>query len=647
MEAAGGNVTFATDPRDPSVTGTRARAQRLLPVLALAALAFVVALVVRQSLMPLGTGNADEGIYTYQATLLQQGEVTISAADHEPFFRPWLTGSRDGQLFFQYEPAWPTVLAVSDTIFGSFDVGVALCFAGLVIAIYALATEALRSRRSALTAAAFAVLTPMFVWQSAMHLSYLFTAMLATFALASAFRAARTDATPYWVTTGALLGVMLLTRPFDGVITAAAVGLIGLFVNRNGPITARVRSGLFVVAGALPFVALALLYNELTTGSWQSFPLTASDPMNRFGFGDRRMQIGADVIDYSSDVAFESLWDNLRGGVGWIFGGPIAVGLAVWAVSFREHRTERLVLGAFFIAFPLGYLFWWATSLAATGATNGMGPHYYVPAFVPLAILAADGCARLTQRYLMAAGLLIPAMLAITFYQLPDKIESTRALSDYFERVEAAAAQAPPDSIVFMRAPEPAGFVIVQFPFLLNDPDLDDDVLYAVDLGPEDARLIAARSDRRVFLLHQQAENDDDIFDPGWTLTELWVDTNPEIALRIERGVRGLYSQDDAGNEKSETLNSTGPIDITVGLGLSCDEESARRICLDPGANEIVVGVELATGERWQRRYQVLVEPDGSYVVHPGTGQRVIDFGNGPVLVNADVDDVIRDAGSP
>ena len=32
------------------------------------------------------------------------GQVTLPAATHDPFFRPWLTGSLDGRIFFQYEP---------------------------------------------------------------------------------------------------------------------------------------------------------------------------------------------------------------------------------------------------------------------------------------------------------------------------------------------------------------------------------------------------------------------------------------------------------------------------------------------------------------------------------------------------------------
>lgn len=628
------------------------RAVRLLPVLGMALVAFLLSLAVRQALMPLGTGNADEGIYTYQAHLLQEGEVTVPAESHDPFFRPWLTGSRDGELFFQYEPAWPAVLAVSDSVFGSMEVGVALCFAGLVVGVYGLAMEALRSRRTALVAAAFTVLTPMFVWQSAMRLAYLFTALLATIALALAFRAARTAHGWLWVTTGGLLGGLLLTRPFDGAITAGAVGLIGLFVDRRGPLTGRWRDGLLVVAGGVPFLLIALAYNAATTGSWRTFPLMASDPMNRFGFGDRRMQVGADVIDYSSDVAFESLWTNLWGSLGWMFGGPLAVVLGAVALGFERRRPARLVLLAFLVAFPLGYLFWWATALAAQDVTNGIGPHYYVPAFVPLVILSADGLAWLSRRQLAAAAVAVPAMLAATIYQLPDKVHLARSLSDYFEVVDSVVAQAPHDSIVVLRAPKPAGFVIVQYPFLLNDPDLDDDVLYAVDLRARDAQLIAARPDRRVLLLHQEVRVGDDFFDPGWTLTEVWASDEPEIAVQLEppEGTERLtlFARSSVGDEERGPLGDVDEIgEVVFELDPACDRPSLRRLCLVPGENEVVVGLDSADGQRWQRRYDVLVDDAGVHVVHPGIGQQLVDFGAGPVLVNRNVDDVIRDAGRP
>lgn len=620
---------------DPSeVAPTRWR--RWWPVLALALVAFVLALTARHTLMPLGTGNADEGVYTYQAELLRHGDVTLPAAEHEPFFRPWLTGSREGRLFFQYEPLWPLVLAASDAVFGSMEVGVALCFAGLVVAVHALAAEALRSRRTALLAAAFTVATPMLVWQSAMRLSYLFTTLLATLALAAAFRGARTADRWWWLVAGALVGAMVLTRPFDAVLTAGAAALVGLFIDRSGPLRERVPAGLAAIAGGSPFVIAALVYNALTTGSWRRFPLMASDPMNQFGFGQRRMQVGSEIIDYPARVALESLRDNLVGSVGWMFGGLLALALAVWALTFAQRRGGRLVLLAYLLAFPLGYLFWWATKLAAEDVTNGIGPHYYVPAFVPLIVLSADGLARLSRRHLGAAAGVAAAMVVVTAYQLPGKIDVARFVTDYFEEVDAALAGAPPGSVVFLRTPTPAGYLVVRYPFLLNDPDLDGPVLYAVDLGAENAVLASSLPDRRPYLLHQQVPAGGDLFDPEWLVTELALAPGP-ISVQVTPPAHApeleAYVIDGRGDRRPLQIASDGSVTVELS-GVTAPQV-------------VVVGVEAPNGERWERAYDVVGDGVGGVLVlRPGTGRHVVDFGNGPVTINEDVSPVLRDVGT-
>jgi hypothetical protein len=625
----------------------------LLPVLGLALLAFVLSLGVRTALMPLGTGNADEAVYVYQAHLLQEGRVTISAADHDPFFRPWLTGERDGRFFFQYGPGWPLVLAFSDLL-GSMAVGVALCFAALVVVVHFLALEALGSRRTALLAAAFTALSPMLVWQSAMYLGYLFTALLLTVALFAALRSTTASSWVWPIVIGIALGLSFLTRPFDAALGVGLIVLATLVVGDHKKVRRMISQGLVAAVAGSPFLLAALVYNRSVTGSFTQFPLMAGDPMNRFGFGERRMQVGTPITEYAPAVAWESLVDNLTGGIGWVFGGFLALVLAAWALLATERRAQRLVLLAMFAAFPLGYFFWWASALSAAGATNGIGPHYYVPAFVPIAILSADGLWRLRLRNAAAASVTIGLMAAVTGYNIVDKVNDARWVTDIYRDVDSAL----PDldgALVFLRTPEPTDFLMMQFPFLANSADLDNRVLYAVDRGPENGRLILSRPGLQAFLLHQQLRPEDDIFSPRWEVTPLWTERNSDMSVRVHLPPDGttldLYAA-SAGTRIGYTVEGPPSADqlirVDLGVGEDCIDDQLQ-LCLAPGETTVVVGVQRPdTGERWERHYEVLMEGSGSYlVVGPGTGRHVIDFGSGPVTLRADVSNVIADASRP
>src|SRR5262249_8075118 len=133
-----------------------------------------------------------------------------------------------------------------------------------------------------------------------------------------------------------------------------------------------------------------LAYNAHVTGNPLQTPLSASDPLNRFGFGERRILPGQGLIDYSFPKALTALGENVRAVPSWLLGGAGLILLAAIAMLRPTRRARRLVLVALVVAFPAGYLFWWATSLSASNAANGIGPHYYLPVFAPIAALAAS-----------------------------------------------------------------------------------------------------------------------------------------------------------------------------------------------------------------------------------------------------------------
>src|SRR5947209_2993552 len=84
-----------------------------LPLVFVGLASGAAALVGRANLAPLMSGDADEPVYVYQARMLAQGHVTLPARVHAQFFHPWLFGQRDSRLFSQYQPGWPSVIALA------------------------------------------------------------------------------------------------------------------------------------------------------------------------------------------------------------------------------------------------------------------------------------------------------------------------------------------------------------------------------------------------------------------------------------------------------------------------------------------------------------------------------------------------------
>jgi 4-amino-4-deoxy-L-arabinose transferase-like glycosyltransferase len=624
-----------------------------LPLIALALLALVLAFGVRQWLVPLGTGNADEGVYSSEADLFRSGDATLPASTHEPFFRPWLTGERDGHIFFQYQPGWPLVLAVSDSVLGSKVAATALSAAGLVLAIHALALEALGSRRTALIAAAGAALSPLFLLHSALLLAYLFTTMLAAVTLWCGFRAVRRTSTRWAIATGAMLGAMLLTRPFDAVLTGVAVLAIALLAPSTD--RARIARLAFVVAAAaVPFLAVALLFNLATTGSFTTFPLSASDPRNRFGFGERGMQVGTLGIDYTLDAAELALRQNLRSAPSWVFGGIITIALAAWAALGRDGRRARLVLVLHLFLFPAGYFFWWATALAGPVATNGVGPHYYVPSFVALLILGADGLARVARRNVVVAVGLVVVMVTVTAYNLPDKVDTAKVVTSLLRDIDRPLDDAPDQSLVFIRSDGTSGFTLLRYPFVQNPPRLDGRVLYPVDRLGENAHLMQELPDRNAYLLHLEIPRGGDLFSPRWVRTRLEIRSGSPAVLRVaitpDVDVAGLLAFATSGNDPvvqalPSTPGSTTDFEVVLAAEGSGAGSGSNLLELSAGPHQVVIGLNRPdNGMSWQRRYDVFVEPDGTVtLIRPGIGEHVIDVGGGPITLKKDISPVVAD----
>ena len=482
----------------------------------------------RANLAPLGSGDSDEPVYVYQARLLAEGHLTLAARTHGEFFHPWLFGQRGDRLFSQYQPGWPSVIAFAHVV-GDERVALVLAAVAVVAATWFLGEQI--ERGSGVYAALLLVLSPIFIVHAGLYLSYLWTAALVAGALGCVIAGVRRARPAMFVAGGALFGAAVLTRPLDAFIVAVLAAIYAIVTDWNDR-AALGRAGLWTGVGGLPFVAVAAIYNVVITGSVFRFPLQAAEPRDTFGFGPRTMVAEFPTVDYTAHRAWEALLDNVSSVPHWFAGGGIGFVLVVAAIVVHRRQRETWLLVAAILAFPVAYFFWWATALSAKGAAHGLGPHYYIPAFTFLAVLAGRAIQDLVRRswVLAAAG----AARADRIARGDAVGDRQRARDDASPATECRAA---PGARARRRGrghrADPHQYTLVDFGFLVGDPRLTGRVLYATDRGPASADLARIFPKRRLYQFVQRTEPGHALLDPSYIVEPMQVRTGSEVTLDL------------------------------------------------------------------------------------------------------------------
>jgi hypothetical protein len=498
-------------------------------VLAVALGSFVGSLVLRAVLFPQGSGDGDEAAYVLQARMLLDGRLTLDTRTVEPFFQPWLTGVHGNHVFTKYLPGWPALLAVSQALFGTMAVAPAAVAACWVIGTYLLARELFDDRWTALVAAVFLALSPLVLLHTVLPLAYACCAAALTLACALLLRGARTGARATLIGGGALVGFALLIRPFDTLLVV--IPLVAFVVAQQRRTFGKLRHGLvWSTVGAAPLVAILLAYCWYVTGSPLRLPLSASDPLDTFGFGPRRIEPTEPTFAFTQRMAVQALIDTLQAGPSWYFGGPALIALAAVGLFVRRRRAQRLFLVATTGLVLVGYTFWWGSAFAMPGLRNGLGPHYHLAAFTPVVILAASGArwlwawlpavwTRLPIRprearrlvRLVALALVAAGFVVFTLPTLPPRIDGQRYVNSANAALDALIPDhLPGPALVVVTPDQPSRYTQIPYQTLRNRPGLDGPIVYAADLGPATAALPDRMPGRTLYRLRP-----DELADPA------------------------------------------------------------------------------------------------------------------------------------
>ena len=456
--------------------------------------AAVVALLSEHFVYPGFSWNRDEPVYLWQSGLLRSGQLTLGDLGFPRVMQPWLSGHHQGAFFSQYPLGWPVVLLVGQVV-GWPPLSLALAAVLAVTGTYALAWEITEDRRVAAIGALLLVASPILAVQSGVYLTYVFALGLGTWFVAQFHAGVRVGSRRRVMVAGILLGWMVMTRTFDAVMWAAAVGGFTL-ITRWRDWRRLLRLVPWFMAPLLAIVAVQLAHNFHLTGSPFEFPITVADPLDTFGFGERRLMPAMDVENYTLAKAFRGTAKNAFFLPWFVVGAYLGVAVAALAAVARRRNTDTRLLLAIVVAFPVGYFPFWGTSVSAL-ASRLSGPIYFVPLYVPLCILIAQGLLILARRSVRAAAVVTVAMVVVTVPVGVRRIGLNRQLSriQLALRESTQTIQGPAVVVV-----SPARYLFELNPAGGNTADLDAQILWATDSDPEVIDLIDSHPDRRAFV---------------------------------------------------------------------------------------------------------------------------------------------------
>jgi hypothetical protein len=495
-------------------------------------------------------------------------------------------------MFGQYTLGWPLVLLGARRALGTATAALPLAAALCATGTYALALELLGRRRIAAVAGGLMVASPIFALQSGVFLTYVFTLGLGLLFSAALLSGLRLGSLWRPVLAGALLGWIFLTRPFDAVIWGATVGGYALWRERDRwrPTILRL-----VVAGAaaLPFVVAGLLHNRRLTGDPLEFAVTVKDPLDTFGFGERRLMPGFKAVDYTVGSALRSAAKNAFFFPWFLAGTYVALGVAAASTWHRRHDRGTWLLLGLGLAFPLAYLPFWGTHLSSL-ASRISGPIYLVPLYAPVCILTAAALVRWwDERRRLAwvvAGLLVVATIPAAW----DRFTLNRTISrsqapweQSLEGIEEPALVLVADSATVLYA-NPSG---------ANRPELDGPRLFAVVEGPEVLDLIAEQPERAVYLQaatvpSQEIGPREDPTEPDVVVRSAQVLSGSSVSVRMELelppATRRARLTVDTGAVQQGWTGDPGslPTELTFGAGagaLPLDDQGRIDITLGWG----------------------------------------------------------------
>jgi hypothetical protein len=422
---------------------------------------------------------SDEYVYQLMAQMFAEGRLWVPSPQLPEFFQ-YLHTFNDGRFYGKYSPGWPAALAVGYTL------GIPWLVNGFITSAALFLLHRMATRHFSPEAANLGLITtvanPFIVFLGATYYSHPACLLFLTIFL-GAYLDSREGAGKYHL--GALMalgaGLAFLTRPYTALVTVAPLVIVRLGQNLRAR-RLKALSGVHAVGGSVfaVFLGIFLLYNLAMTGDPLLQPFAKYDPNDR------------PRLDYSAEQWAQTLTNNLFYRLielnSWV---PLSLFFILMYLYFPDTRRQPAgkALLLFLASLFGGYVLYMFHGLILHG------PHYVYESVATLILLSGAVLARLPR----ATPLMLGVVLALNVVSFAS---STRYHSRFVEdsklpyrMIEQAGIT---DAVIFLRTG--TGTMSFRHEYTRNGIHFDGRVLYALDLGPRNAELMALHPNKRAYL---------------------------------------------------------------------------------------------------------------------------------------------------
>jgi hypothetical protein len=463
----------------------------------------------------------DEIAYLFQAKLFQSGRLYAPSPCGREFFDfPHIINN--GKWYSIYPPGFPLLLVLGLAFRTPWLINPIL--AALTIVLFFLLGTEIYSRSVGLLAALLAAISPWFLLMSSTMMSHTSSLFFNSLFLLFLFRSLRKPSLSQGLAAGISWGMAFLIRPLNTLFFSLVFFIFFAVRLLRSPRNKARRNALALLAGAMAFFGLLLLYNSLTTGGpFRMGHLVRYGPSYSVIFG-RAATLDSDFTPLAGAI---QMADNLRALNSDLFGWPVSSFLAMlpllWLSRLNpKDRNRDLLLLCGIGCLVVAFSFFW-------GAFVFIGARMLFEALPLFLLLSARGITeipglvgRLSPRLPVSAirkmtAVLLSALAVCAFAcHLPRQLRPPHAYW-YFERYDHRFAgtngrlgrtistlnlgralvvlklwHRPPPSF-----PEEGGW---GSGFFHNDPDLKDDIIYIKARDKSYAELFSCYPERNIFI---------------------------------------------------------------------------------------------------------------------------------------------------
>ncbi|MEZ5921065.1 MAG: hypothetical protein R3C60_06890 [Parvularculaceae bacterium] len=483
----------------------------------LAGVAFFICLLMRLVVFE-NLPRIDEITYLAQAKYFASGHLWLPAPPSPESFDVFMMDEFKGRWFATWPPGWPLALSFGVLINMPWVINPLLAALSVILLHAFVLGHADRG-----TANLSALLLATSTWFLSMSSTLMSHTFITALVLGSWVLITRTRSKPSYsgpLVAGALMGMIFLTRPLDGVLIGVLTGLWVLsFVKRRAGYWKTVIS---YSAGCIVIGGLVFSYNIILAGDPLSTPLNA--------FLDKAWGPGANSLGFGPNIG-ASGW----GGVDKFPGYSPMEALIQAQQMFYSLNFELFGWGVGSVAFVLIFIFWgkWTRFTAAMaglismtiltfafywyGASFYAGPRYWFLILVPMVVLSAAGIAVFVgrvgktfpgvlaaERVAAAVGVLCAcSMISYLSWVAFNKYPGFRGYHDDY-RVLANQAEFK-NSLIFVSTDSDSEY---ENAFWLNDfAPRSKSALFARDLGKDiDLRVASTYPDRSIYFVKGRSE---------------------------------------------------------------------------------------------------------------------------------------------